>query len=65
MAFGRWQKEETELKHIQSELLHQQAVLAKEVQDLRETVEVKAAQLGAGLGVGVGWTSGLTLACWG
>ena len=36
-----------ELKHIQAELLQQQAVLAKEVQDLRETVEVKAAQLGA------------------
>jgi hypothetical protein len=52
MAFGRWQKEEMELKHIQAELLQQQAVLAKEVQDLRETVEVKAAQLGAGLGVG-------------
>lgn len=39
MAFGRWQKEEMELKHIQAELLQQQAVLAKEVQDLRETVE--------------------------
>lgn len=35
----QWQKEEMELKHIQAELLQQQAVLAKEVQDLRETVE--------------------------
>ncbi|XP_021068027.1 sperm-associated antigen 5 [Mus pahari] len=36
---SQWQKEETELKHIQAELLQQQAVLTKEVQDLRETVE--------------------------
>lgn len=42
MIFGRWQKEETELKHKQAELLQHQAVLAKEVQDLRETVEVSS-----------------------
>lgn len=36
---AQWQKEETELKRIQAELLQQQAVLAKEVQDLRETME--------------------------
>lgn len=36
---AQWQKEETELKHRQAELLQQQAVLAKEVQDLRETME--------------------------
>lgn len=42
MGFGRWQKEETELKHRQAELLQQKAVLAKEVQDLRETMEVSS-----------------------
>ncbi|XP_032769394.1 sperm-associated antigen 5 [Rattus rattus] len=36
---AQWQKEETELKHRQAELLQQKAVLAKEVQDLRETME--------------------------
>ncbi|CAH6785842.1 Spag5 [Phodopus roborovskii] len=36
---AQWQKEETELKHTQAELQHQQAVLAKEVQDLKETLE--------------------------
>lgn len=36
---AQWQKEEKELKRIQAELLQQQAVLAKEVQDLRETME--------------------------
>lgn len=36
---AQWQKEETELKHRQAELLQQKTVLAKEVQDLRETME--------------------------
>ncbi|XP_055475978.1 sperm-associated antigen 5 [Psammomys obesus] len=36
---AQWQKEEMELKHTQAELQHQQAVLAKEVQDLKETLE--------------------------
>ncbi|XP_073735464.1 sperm-associated antigen 5 isoform X3 [Callorhinus ursinus] len=35
----QWQKEEVALKHIQAELQQQQAVLAKEVQDLKETLE--------------------------
>lgn len=29
------------LKHVQAELQQQQAVLAKEVQDLKETLEVR------------------------
>ena len=37
---GRWQKEEMALKHVQAKLQQQQAVLAKEVQDLKETLEV-------------------------
>ncbi|XP_047399092.1 sperm-associated antigen 5 [Sciurus carolinensis] len=36
---ARWQKEEMALKHMQAELQQQQAVLAKEVQDLKETLE--------------------------
>lgn len=36
---SQWQKEEKELKHIQAELQQQQAVLAKEVHDLKETLE--------------------------
>ncbi|XP_035293953.1 sperm-associated antigen 5 isoform X2 [Cricetulus griseus] len=36
---AQWQKEEMELKHTQAELQCQQAVLAKEVQDLKETLE--------------------------
>ncbi|XP_054988322.1 sperm-associated antigen 5 [Sorex araneus] len=36
---AQWQKEEMELKQIQAELQQQQAVLAKEVQDLKETLE--------------------------
>ncbi|XP_051014010.1 sperm-associated antigen 5 [Acomys russatus] len=36
---AQWQKEEMELKHTQAKLQHQQAVLAKEVQDLKETLE--------------------------
>ncbi|XP_039108364.1 sperm-associated antigen 5 isoform X2 [Hyaena hyaena] len=35
----QWQKEEVALKHVQAELQQQQAVLAKEVQDLKETLE--------------------------
>ncbi|XP_032284512.1 sperm-associated antigen 5 [Phoca vitulina] len=35
----QWQKEEVALKHMQAELQQQQAVLAKEVQDLKETLE--------------------------
>ncbi|XP_045842271.1 sperm-associated antigen 5 isoform X2 [Meles meles] len=35
----QWQKEEAALKHTQAELQQQQAVLAKEVQDLKETLE--------------------------
>ncbi|XP_045427050.1 sperm-associated antigen 5 isoform X3 [Pipistrellus kuhlii] len=35
----QWQKEEMTLKHIQAELQQQHAVLAKEVQDLKETLE--------------------------
>nr|XP_004664669.2 sperm-associated antigen 5 [Jaculus jaculus] len=36
---AQWQKEEMALKHRVAELQHQQAVLAKEVQDLKETLE--------------------------
>ncbi|XP_057569960.1 sperm-associated antigen 5 [Hippopotamus amphibius kiboko] len=36
---AQWQKEEMALKHVQAELQQQQAVLAKEVQDLKETLE--------------------------
>ncbi|XP_008064894.1 sperm-associated antigen 5 [Carlito syrichta] len=36
---AQWQKEEMVLKHIQAELQQQQAVLAKEVRDLKETLE--------------------------
>ncbi|XP_008269254.1 sperm-associated antigen 5 isoform X2 [Oryctolagus cuniculus] len=36
---AQWQKEEAALKHMQAELQQQQAVLAKEVQDLKETLE--------------------------
>ncbi|XP_028615162.1 sperm-associated antigen 5 [Grammomys surdaster] len=36
---SQWQKEEMELKHTEAELLQQRAVLAKEIRDLRETVE--------------------------
>ncbi|XP_004449999.2 sperm-associated antigen 5 [Dasypus novemcinctus] len=36
---ARWQKEEMALKYMQAELQQQQAVLAKEVQDLKETLE--------------------------
>lgn len=50
----RWQKEELELKRIQAELQHQQAVLAKEVQDLKETLEVRS--------VVWGWTAGVAAA---
>lgn len=39
---AQWQKEEMELKHTQAELQCQQAVLAKEVQDLKETLEVSS-----------------------
>ncbi|XP_015994565.2 sperm-associated antigen 5 isoform X3 [Rousettus aegyptiacus] len=35
----QWQKEEMALKHMQATLQQQQAVLAKEVQDLKETLE--------------------------
>ncbi|XP_035580515.1 sperm-associated antigen 5 isoform X3 [Zalophus californianus] len=35
----QWQKEEVALKHMQAELQQQQTVLAKEVQDLKETLE--------------------------
>ncbi|KAM8816464.1 sperm-associated antigen 5 isoform 2-T2 [Rhynchonycteris naso] len=35
----QWQKEEMALKHMQAELQQQHAVLAKEVQDLKETLE--------------------------
>ncbi|XP_057357142.1 sperm-associated antigen 5 isoform X1 [Manis pentadactyla] len=35
----QWQKKEVALKHMQAELQQQQAVLAKEVQDLKETLE--------------------------
>ncbi|XP_046936686.1 sperm-associated antigen 5 isoform X1 [Lynx rufus] len=35
----QWQKEEVALKHMQAELQQQQAVLTKEVQDLKETLE--------------------------
>lgn len=35
----QWQREEMALKHTQAELQQQQAVLAKEVQDLKETLE--------------------------
>nr|XP_058903329.1 sperm-associated antigen 5 isoform X3 [Kogia breviceps] len=36
---AQWQKEEMALKHMQAELQQQQAVLAKEMQDLKETLE--------------------------
>ncbi|XP_010977275.3 sperm-associated antigen 5 isoform X1 [Camelus dromedarius] len=36
---AQWQKEEMALKHMQAELQQQQAVLAKEAQDLKETLE--------------------------
>ncbi|XP_077021415.1 sperm-associated antigen 5 isoform X2 [Tamandua tetradactyla] len=36
---ARWQKEEMALKYMQAEMQQQQAVLAKEVQDLKETLE--------------------------
>ncbi|KAF5916140.1 hypothetical protein HPG69_003215 [Diceros bicornis minor] len=36
---AQWQKEEMALKHRQAELQQQHAVLAKEVQDLKETLE--------------------------
>ncbi|XP_037018761.2 sperm-associated antigen 5 isoform X2 [Artibeus jamaicensis] len=35
----QWKKEEMALKHMQAELQQQHAVLAKEVQDLKETLE--------------------------
>ncbi|XP_039742042.1 sperm-associated antigen 5 isoform X2 [Pteropus medius] len=35
----QWQKEEMALKHMQAKLQQQHAVLAKEVQDLKETLE--------------------------
>ncbi|XP_036926006.1 sperm-associated antigen 5 [Sturnira hondurensis] len=35
----QWKKEEMALKHVQAELQQQHAVLAKEVQDLKETLE--------------------------
>ncbi|XP_054428927.1 sperm-associated antigen 5 [Pteronotus mesoamericanus] len=35
----QWQKEEMALRHMQAELQQQHAVLAKEVQDLKETLE--------------------------
>lgn len=41
-SVGRWQKKETELQHTQAQLQHQRAVLAKEVQDLKETLEVSS-----------------------
>ncbi|XP_006165510.1 sperm-associated antigen 5 [Tupaia chinensis] len=36
---AQWHKEEVALRHTQAELQQQQAVLAKEVQDLKETLE--------------------------
>ncbi|XP_023055639.1 sperm-associated antigen 5-like, partial [Piliocolobus tephrosceles] len=36
---AQWRKEEMALKHMQAELQQQQAVLAKEVRDLKETLE--------------------------
>ncbi|XP_076399074.1 sperm-associated antigen 5 isoform X1 [Peromyscus maniculatus bairdii] len=36
---AQWQREEAELRHTQAELQRQKAVLAKEVQDLKETLE--------------------------
>lgn len=36
------------LKHMQAELQQQQAVLAKEVQDLKETLEVRKMAWGRG-----------------
>lgn len=47
---GRWQKEEMALKHVQAKLQQQQAVLAKEVQDLKETLEVRKVAWGRGAG---------------
>lgn len=38
---GRWQKEEMALKHMQAKLEQQHAVLSKELQDLKETLEVR------------------------
>lgn len=38
------------LKHIQAELQQQHAVLAKEVQDLKETLEVRNRAWGRGTG---------------
>lgn len=47
---GRWKKEEMALKHMQAELQQQHAVLAKEVQDLKETLEVSwAGELAGGI----------------
>ncbi|XP_072603915.1 sperm-associated antigen 5 isoform X4 [Vulpes vulpes] len=36
---AQWQMEEVALKHLQAELQQQQAVLTKEIQDLKETLE--------------------------
>ncbi|KAL1779146.1 sperm-associated antigen 5 [Sigmodon hispidus] len=36
---AQWQKERMELRHTQAELQHHKAVLAKEVQELKETLE--------------------------
>ncbi|CAO2586061.1 Sperm-associated antigen 5, partial [Lemmus lemmus] len=36
---AQWQEKEMELQHTQAQLQHQRAVLAKEVQDLKETLE--------------------------
>lgn len=38
------------LKHVQAKLQQQQAVLAKEVQDLKETLEVRNVAWGRGAG---------------
>lgn len=38
------------LKHVQAKLQQQQAVLAKEVQDLKETLEVSKVAWGRGAG---------------
>lgn len=42
--------EEMTLKHIQAELQQQHAVLAKEVQDLKDTLEVRNMIWGRGAG---------------
>lgn len=47
-SVGRWQKKEMELQHTQAQLQHQRAVLAKEVQDLKETLEVSNSAWGRG-----------------